>query len=539
MKTESLSVIIPTINAAEELDLCLSSIEKNSDLKNEIIVVVDPDPKTGKVDGTVLKVCASHGVKPAVNDKNLGPYGNWNRGAELASTDWLVFATDDQYFAPHWDANLLKYYKPKRLVAGRLVEPGIIPVWPSNVERDFGSTPVSFRETEFLDWISLRTDAGFTKDGFFIPLLQHRKDYKALGGYPTEGKFGSRTAKSNDIIYVEKAKELGYEFGTAADSYSYHFQGSSWKKKNLKAKIVAVILTNNEEKDLPIALKSVSWADEVVILDSGSTDKTLDIAKKHDATILTRKFDNFANQRNYALDKVKSDWILMIDADEECEPGLAEELRDLSKDIYVDGAEIPRKNFIFGRWIEHTDWYPDYRLVFFRPDAVRFDSAVHERALPLKKEAIVVNARHHLIHNNYDSVGEYVQKNLVEYPQKYAKQLVDQGYHFEVVDLFVKPIDDFFRRFFFAKGYRDGIYGLVLSMLVATSTLLSYIYVWEMQGKDEKLESPQITRLFASLAKKGKELQYWLLTWAIESAKGSKKLTLRLRRKALKAFELS
>src|SRR3989339_429124 len=237
-----ISVIIPTVNAHEELDLAIKSIKKNSDCSIEFVIVIDPDLNTGKVSGDILKVCKKHHVKAWVNKENLGPYGNWNRGAEVASTDWLVFATDDQYFAPHWDSHLLKYWQPKRLVSGRLIEPGIIPVYKTNIQRDFGVLPSEFKEKEFIAWCASRRATGYTQDGFFIPMLQNRADYDALGHYPTAGKFGTSTAVSNDYLYVQEALKKGYEFGTAENSYSYHFQASSWKKKTLRPTIVAVIL---------------------------------------------------------------------------------------------------------------------------------------------------------------------------------------------------------------------------------------------------------------------------------------------------------
>lgn len=140
-KNTKISVIIPTVNAYEELDLAIESIKKNSDCLVEFLIVIDPDMNTGKVNEDILKVCKKHSIKPIVNKENHGPYGNWNIGADNATSEWLIFATDDQYFAPHWDSNLLKYYVPKRLISGRLIEPGIIPVWRTNIQKDFGVLP--------------------------------------------------------------------------------------------------------------------------------------------------------------------------------------------------------------------------------------------------------------------------------------------------------------------------------------------------------------------------------------------------------------
>lgn len=537
-KITEISVIIPTVNAVEELDLAIASIKKNSDYKIDFCIIVDPDMGNGKINADIVKVCKSHGVKAWLNKENLGPYGNWNRGAEVAKTDWLVFATDDQYFPPHWDSNLVKYWEPKRLVAGRLVEPGIIPVYKLNIQKDFGVLPSEFKEKEFNAWCEARSDKGFVDDGFFIPMLQHRDDYDALGHYPTKGKFGTSTAVSNDVLYVQEATKKGYHFGTAADSYSYHFQASSWKKKTLKPTIAAIVLTKNEEKDLPACLKSLSWASDIIIVDSGSTDKTLEIAKEHKAKIYTNKFDNFSAQRNFALGKAAGyDWALMVDADEVVEKALVKELKSFALDIYLDGVEIPRKNKIFGRYIEHSDWYPDYRLVFTRPKIVTYKGDVHESVEFVKGNETVAKAKGHLLHNNYDSVREFVEKNLIDYPEQYASILNSEGHKFVASDLLAKPIGEFMRRFFLTKGWKDGLFGLVLSLLMGVQTLVAYAYLWEMQGKRKDLTTEETQELFRGLKSKGSELSYWLTTMAVDSSKGAKKYLHRARRKALKVVK--
>lgn len=534
-QVDKISVIIPTVNAWEELDLAIASIKKNSDYLIDFCIVVDPDMNTGKVNSDILKVCQKHNLEPHINKDNLGPYGNWNRGAEVAKTDWLVFATDDQYFAPHWDRNLLQYWKPKRLVAGRLVEPGIIPVWRTNLERDFGVLPSEFKESEFNNWVANRTETGYVTDGFFIPMLQHRSDYDALGHYPTAGKFGTSTAVSNDVLYVQEALKKGYEFGTAADSYSYHFQASSWKKKTLKPTIAAVVLTHNSGKELAKTLKSVKFASETFVIDSNSSDQTLAIAKKHGAKIHQRDFDNFAAQRNFALEKAaKFDWVFFIDDDEVVEKELVNELKSFAKDIYLDGVEIPRKNFIFGKWIKHTDWYPDYRLVFVRPKMVTFEGGVHERVKYIKGNGTTAKTKYHLLHQNYLTLSEFVQKNLLNYPQAYAQVLKDEGVTFAPAQLVTKPLSEFMRRFFLCQGYKDGLYGLILSLLMGVQTLVAYAYLWEIEGKQEELTSEQTQALFGELRSKGAELTYWLTTVAIDNSQGAKKYFHRARRKALK-----
>lgn len=535
MTIDKMSVIIPTVNAHAELDLALTSLKTNSTLPLELVVVVDPDLKTGKLSDQILAVVKKHGLTPLINKTNQGPYGSWNRGATHATSPWLVFATDDQYFAPHWDTQLAAAWQPKRLVAGRLVEPGIIPVWRTNFQQDFGVTPASFDKAAFIKWCAKRQDKGFVEDGFFIPLLISRQDFEDLGRYPTAGQFGTSSATSNDIRFVEHAQEQGYQFGTAAGSYSYHFQASSWKKKTAQPTIAAIVLTLNEEKLLPRCLTSLKWATEVFVIDSGSTDKTVTLAKKLGAKVIRHPFQDFASSRNFALDKAADfDWVLMVDADETVEADLGKELQSFAKDIYLDGVNIPRKNYIFGRWIEHSDWYPDERLVFFRPKLVKYEGQIHERAKFVRGNGSTATASFHLLHTNYDSVREFVGKNLLDYPAEYALILHEQGQSFVPSDLLTKPAGEFMRRFFLTEGWKDGLYGFILAALMAAQTLIAYIYLWELQGKRQDLSRAEIKEIFSALRQKGSELKYWLISMSVETTTGAQKFLHRARRKALK-----
>ena len=144
MKKESgFSIILPTYNAAEELKLMIRSILENSRLNNQLIVVVDA-LKGGGVSKDVLRVLEEFRIQPVINKRNLGPYSNYNKGAKLAKKDWLCFVTDDQYFAPGWDKALWDFKKRKRILTSQLVEPGIIPVWQTNIEKNFGKNPKEF-----------------------------------------------------------------------------------------------------------------------------------------------------------------------------------------------------------------------------------------------------------------------------------------------------------------------------------------------------------------------------------------------------------
>ncbi len=501
------SIIIPTYNADQELALAIESLKKNSQLENELIIVVD-QLKEGGVSQSVLAVLKKAGIKPIINQKNLGPYKNWNLGAKKATRDWLVFATDDQYFAPGWDQALWKTKKRQRLLTGQLVEPGLIPVWKTNIKKDFGHNPQEFREKDFLAFVKKKTVSGSANDGFFIPLVVYKADFDHLGGWPTKGQFGTRDAPANDIAFIDKAKKAGFEFKRALNSFSYHFQGSSWRRKNTASGISVVIISRPEEPKISEVLDSVNdWADEiVVVLDEKKKGGAHKTAKKFEAKIYYRDFDDYSSQKNFAISKAKGDWILSLDADEVVSAGLAKELQKAAKNLSYNGYFLPRKNIIFGQTINHAGWYPDYQLRFFVKGYGAFSKIIHER---ICLQGGVGYLKKPLIHYNYQSVSGFI-KRLNRYTDAEAQQLLDSGYQFLAQDVILRPVEEFFRRFFAQKGWQDGFHGLVLSGLMTFYTLVIYLKVWESLGfKKEPLPEKKF------LKKIGKDWRFWWRTLLI------------------------
>ncbi|KUK83678.1 MAG: glycosyl transferase family 2 [Microgenomates bacterium 39_6] len=518
------SIIIPTYNADQELSLTLASLRKNSRLDNQIIIVVD-QLKEGGVSQEILSVLAQFGIKPIVNQENLGPYKNWNLGAKAADKDWLVFATDDQYFAPDWDKALWDFKKRKRLLTGQMVEPGIIPVWKTNIRKDFGHNPQEFREKDFLAFVKEKTVSGLADDGFFIPLVVFRTDFDRLGGWPTKGQFGTRDAPANDIAFIDKAKKVGFEFKRALNSFSYHFQGSSWRRKRAAKGISVVIISRHEEAKINEVLDSVNdWASEIVIvLNNKKFGNVAPAAKKFGAQVYYRIFDDYSSQKNFAISKAKGDWILSLDADEVVSAKLAAELQRASQDLSYNGYYLPRKNIIFGRAIQHAGWYPDYQLRFFVKGYGQFSKIIHER---VTVRGGVGYLKSPLVHYNYQTVSGFISR-LNRYTDAEAEQLVTSGYKFSSLDLLSRPTEEFLRRFFAQEGWKDGLHGLALSLLMAFYTLTIYLKVWETVGfTKEPLPSRKNLRSI------GKEVNFWWQTFLIENETNSvKKFFRRLKRK--------
>jgi len=264
-------------------------------------------------------------------------------------------------------------------------------------------------------------------------------------------------------------------------------------------KISVVINTLNEEKNLPRAINSVKgFADEIVVVDMESSDRTIEIAKKLGAKVFSHKKVGYMEPvRNYAISKAKGNYILILDADEEVSPGLVKKIKKivhppggrsatLRESEKADYYRIPRKNIIFGKWMKHARWWPDYNIRFFKKGFVSWDEEIH--SIPMTKGKgmdLPEKEEYAIIHHHYFSIEEYLDR-MNRYSAVQAEELMKNGYVFDWKDLIKKPINEFLSRFFFGQGYKDGIHGLVLSCLQAFSEFVLYLKIWQKQGFSEK-----------------------------------------------------
>jgi len=270
-------------------------------------------------------------------------------------------------------------------------------------------------------------------------------------------------------------------------------------------KLSVVILTKNEEKNIKACIESISFASEILVIDDNSTDSTRTIAKKMGAKVYIRTLDDFASQRNFGLTKVTGDWVLFIDADERVPRELAHEIVDSinSEDEFF--YKIPRKNKIFGKYLEHTDWYPDYQYRLFEKGKGKWGRKVHEQ---LETKLTGRELDKSLLHDNYETIQQFVDKNFGIYADYEADLLISSGYKFQPADLVSKPINEFLRRFFASRGYLDGVHGLVASTLVSFGTFVVYAKVWEKQGFRE--ESLSLKTIQGEFNKSGRDIQFWI-----------------------------
>ena len=248
--------------------------------------------------------------------------------------------------------------------------------------------------------------------------------------------------------------------------------------------VAAVVMARDEESNIVDCLDSLRWADKLcVILDSRTTDRTQELARQAGAEVRVQRFVNFAEQRNAALRLFEADWIFFVDADERSTSALGPEVRRVIQDQSIAGWWVPRRNFIWGRWIRHAGWYPDYQLRLLRREAARYDPArpVHELVILDGKEGYLENP---LIHYNYATVAQFLRKQN-SYADYDASMLVDRGIRPRPHSLVVQPLREFIRRFWTLKGYRDGAHGLLLSLLLGYYTFVVYWrarQLWSVDG---------------------------------------------------------
>lgn len=247
----------------------------------------------------------------------------------------------------------------------------------------------------------------------------------------------------------------------------------------MMSRLSVAIITYNEEEEIKDCLESVKWADEIVVVDSFSTDKTLDICRQYTNKVFQHEWSGYSNQKNYAINVTTNPWILILDADERVSERLTKEIKEiLDKDLGVDGYYIPRKSYFLGRWIRYGGWYPDYSIRLFRKDKGRFEQReVHESVRINGKTAKLKN---HLEHYTYRNLSEYIQR-MDRYSTLAAMEMVGEGRRSGPRNILFRPILTFFRMYILKQGFREGIYGLLLAVLYSYYTFLKYVKLWEMR----------------------------------------------------------
>lgn len=297
-------------------------------------------------------------------------------------------------------------------------------------------------------------------------------------------------------------------------------------------KISVVISAYNEQNLIGDCLKSAKLvADEIILVNNTSVDNTVKIAKKYTDKIFTRPNDPVMlnKNKNFGFAKAVGDWLISLDADERITPSLANEIKKKIREKAYNGWEIPRKNIIFGQWIQHSIWWPDYNLRLFRKGFGKFaEKHVHEK---LEVKGKVGRLKNSIIHYNYQTVSQFIQKLDKTYTESEAENFIKNGKDIYWYDAVRWPLSDFIKTFFAQQGYKDGLHGLVLSQLQAFYALVFFAKVWERKENFKNLTPDNFFMEFLKeLSKIARDIRYWIYEVLI-SLNPRKKIYYKIRRK--------
>ncbi|MBI5190016.1 MAG: glycosyltransferase family 2 protein [Nitrospirae bacterium] len=247
--------------------------------------------------------------------------------------------------------------------------------------------------------------------------------------------------------------------------------------------VSVVIITYNEEANIRAALESANWAGETVVLDSFSTDKTVEICREYTDKVYQEAWRGFSGQKARAVSLASNDWVFVLDSDERFTPELAAEIKRLTaSDPDYDGYRCARRNHFMGREIKYGGWYPDYSVRLFDRRKGRFgDRAVHEAVVVDGAAGTLVNP---MLHFTYSGVSDYLVR-MDRYSSLAADELKKAGRQASATDMLFRPPLTFIKMFFMKQGFRDGMHGLVIALLYAFYTFSKYAKLWEMGEKKQ------------------------------------------------------
>jgi glycosyltransferase involved in cell wall biosynthesis len=250
--------------------------------------------------------------------------------------------------------------------------------------------------------------------------------------------------------------------------------------------ITGIILTHNEQQNIEACIESLRWVDSILVFDSFSDDETVALATGAGATVVQHMFEDYARQRNSAMDAASTDWILFVDADERISRELAAEVR-VSIDKRERGWEIPRHNYIFGKLTLWAGWFPDYQLRLLHRASASYDlqRPVHEQVILTGDQGKLVNP---IIHYNYRDVAQFVAKQE-RYADIEARERIRRGQYPRFRTFVTMPLREFWRRFVVERGYKMGYHGLRLSVLMAYYEFQTWVRVRRMARSRHQVET--------------------------------------------------
>jgi len=249
-------------------------------------------------------------------------------------------------------------------------------------------------------------------------------------------------------------------------------------------KLTAALITFNEEKKIGDALRSVAWADEIVVVDSGSTDRTAEIAEAAGARVLHRKWTGFSDQKQFATDSAANDWVLSIDADERVSEPLRDEIKELLNAASREstGYTIPRLSFYMGKPIRHSGWYPDRQLRLFDRRKGKWNGRVIHESFELT-DGMPGNLKSDLHHYSVDDAGHHHRMIGDRYAPLSARQMFNEGRKTSAIGIAISGPTAFLRHFILRAGFLDGLPGYAIAKFAAHHAFLKHLMLYEMEHK--------------------------------------------------------
>ena len=244
-------------------------------------------------------------------------------------------------------------------------------------------------------------------------------------------------------------------------------------------KVSVTIIALNEADHIAAAIDSAAWADEILLVDSGSSDGTPDIARAKGATVLGRSWSGYVDQKNFAAEQASHDWIFSLDADERVPPALAAEIRAvIANEPRMRAYRGPRVTYHLGRWIRTTDFYPDYQTRLYDRRAGRWDGKfIHES---VRVDGPIGRLQSELEHYSFRDLRDQLDR-INRYSTLSALQMRDAGRRAGLLDLMVHPPAAFLRNYVLRRGFLDGTAGFTISVMNTYYVFLKFAKLWEMQ----------------------------------------------------------
>ena len=248
--------------------------------------------------------------------------------------------------------------------------------------------------------------------------------------------------------------------------------------------ISATIITFNEEANIRDACQSLTWADEIVVVDSGSTDKTREIAADCGARVITKDWPGFAAQKQFAAEQATHDWVFSLDADERVSDELKSSiarLREDAEDKLADGYRIPRRSFYPGRWIKGGGWYPDWQLRLYRKARGRWEPRHIHESVKLDAGARVEKLSGDILHYSVRDSAQHHRMIGERYAPLAARQMFEEGRQTSALRIAAAAPAAFVSSYILKGGFRDGLAGLSIANFAAHHAFLKHLMLWERQ----------------------------------------------------------